>query len=125
MAGVILTLVLLALVSSAIGLRRVDVSPLGVRMRSQPRSVSWIRLAVGGTVVVLIVFSRAALKFLGRQTGMVGVYVFIAVTLAAVVELANIIGPKLLAMYFQHRLKQATSATDLVAARQVLSLIHI
>ena len=112
--------VILALVSSAIGLRRVDVSPLGVRMRSQPRSVSWIRLAVGGTVVVLIVFSRAALKFLGRQTGMVGVYVFIAVTLAAVVELANIIGPKLLAMYFQHRLKQATSATDLVAARQVL-----
>ena len=119
-AGVILALVLLALVSTAIGLRRVDVSPLGVRMRSQPRSVSWIRLAVGGAVVVLIVFSRAVLKSLGRQTGMVGVYVFIAVTLAAVVELANIIGPKLLAMYFQHRLKQATSATDLVAARQVL-----
>ncbi|MCQ8210144.1 ABC transporter permease, partial [Cutibacterium acnes subsp. acnes] len=91
-AGVILTLVLLALVSSAIGLRKVDVSPLGVRMRSQPRSVSWVRLAIGGAIVLLIVFSKAVLGFLGHQTGMVGVYVFIAVILAAVVELANIIG---------------------------------
>ncbi|MCU7486808.1 hypothetical protein PA19B1_06713 [Cutibacterium acnes 19B1] len=119
-AGVILTLVLLALVSSAIGLRKIDVSPLGVRMRSQPRSVSWVRLAVGGAIVLLIVFSKAVLGLLGHQTGMVGVYVFIAVILAAVVELANIIGPKLLAMYFQHRLQRAKAATDLVAARQVL-----
>ena len=119
-AGVILTLVLLALVRSAIGLRKVDVSPLGVRMRSQPRSVSWVRLAVGGAIVLLIVFSKAVLGLLGHQTGMVGVYVFIAVILAAVVELANIIGPKLLAMYFQHRLQRAKDATDLVAARQVL-----
>ncbi|MDU5969000.1 MAG: FtsX-like permease family protein [Cutibacterium avidum] len=117
-AGVILALVLLALISSAIGLRRVDVSPLGVRMRSQPRSVSWVRLAIGGAIV--LVSSKAVLSVLGGQTGVVGVYVFLAILLAAVVELANIIGPKLLSMYFKHRLNKARTATDLVAARQVL-----
>ncbi|MDU1418804.1 MAG: FtsX-like permease family protein, partial [Cutibacterium avidum] len=119
-AGVILALVLLALISSAIGLRRVDVSPLGVRMRSQPRSVSWVRLAIGGAIVLVLVSSKAVLSVLGRQTGVVGVYVFLAILLAAVVELANIIGPKLLSMYFKHRLNKARNATDLVAARQVL-----
>lgn len=119
-AGVILALVVLALISSAIGLRRVDVSPLGVRMRSQPRSVSWVRLAIGGAIVLVLVSSKAALSVLGRQTGVVGVYVFLAILLAAVVELANIIGPKLLSMYFKHRLNKARTATDLVAARQVL-----
>lgn len=118
--GVILALVLLALISSAIGLRKVDVSPLGVRMRSQPQPVSWVQLAVGGAIVLLIIFSKTVLGFLGHQTGMVGVYVFIAVILAAVVELANIIGLKLLAMYFQHRLQRAKDATHLVAARQAL-----
>lgn len=119
-AGVILALVLLALTSSAIGLRRVDVSPLGVRMRSQPRSVSWIRLAIGGAIVLVIFSTKAVLSVLGSQTGVVGAYVFLAIVLAAVVELANIIGPKLLSMYFNHRLNKARSATDLVAARQVL-----
>ncbi|WCC80036.1 ABC transporter permease [Cutibacterium equinum] len=119
-AGVIVALVLLALISSAIGLRRVDVSPLGVRMRSQPRSVSWIRLAIGAAMVALLVSSKTVLEFLARQTGTVGVYVFLAVLLAVVVELANIIGPKLLSLYFKHRLKTAKTATDVVAARQVL-----
>ena len=122
-AGVILALVLLALISSAIGLRRVDVSPLGVRMRSQPRSVSWVRLAIGGAIVLVLVSSKAVLSVLGGQTGVVGVYVFLAILLAAVVELANIIGPKLLSMYFKHRLNKARTATDLVAAwTQVASL---
>ena len=84
-AGVILALVLLALISSAIGLRRVDVSPLGVRMRSQPRSVSWVRLAIGGAIVLVLVSSKAVLSVL-----------------------------------FKHRLNKARTATDLVAARQVL-----
>ena len=70
--GVIAALVLLALTSSAIGLRRVDVSPLGVRMRSQPTSVSWVRLVVGGIMLLLIVFSRKILGFLGSQAGTIG-----------------------------------------------------
>ena len=118
--GVIAALVLLALTSSAIGLRRVDVSPLGVRMRSQPKSVSWVRLVVGGIMLLLIVFSRKILGFLGSQAGAIGGYIFVIVFLTIVVEIANIIGPKLLSMWFTHRLRKARNATELIAARQVL-----
>ncbi|TKW70525.1 MAG: ABC transporter permease, partial [Cutibacterium acnes] len=119
--GVIAALVLLALTSSAIGLRRVDVSPLGVRMRSQPTSVSWVRLVVGGIMLLLIVFSRKILGFLGSQAGTIGGYIFVIAFLTIVVEIANIIGPKLLSMmWFTHRLRKARNATELIAARQVL-----
>ncbi|MDU1779956.1 MAG: ABC transporter permease, partial [Propionibacterium sp.] len=118
--GVIAALVLLALTSSAIGLRRVDVSPLGVRMRSQPKSVSWVRLVVGGIMLLLIVFSRKILGFLGSQAGTIGGYIFVIAFLTIVVEIANIIGPKLLSMWFTHRLRKARNATELIAARQIL-----
>ena len=118
--GVIAALVLLALTSSAIGLRRVDVSPLGVRMRSQPTSVSWVRLVVGGIMLLLIVFFRKILGFLGSQAGTIGGYIFVIAFLTIVVEIANIIGPKLLSMWFTHRLRKARNATELIAARQVL-----
>ena len=118
--GIIAALVLLALTSSAIGLRRVDVSPLGVRMRSQPTSVSWVRLVVGGIMLLLIVFSRKILGFLGSQAGTIGGYIFVIAFLTIVVEIANIIGPKLLSMWFTHRLRKARNATELIAARQVL-----
>lgn len=119
MLGVIAALVLLALISSAVGLRRVEISPLGVQMRTSAHRVSWLGIVVGVILLVVVACSRFLVQVAGGL-GTIAVSVVGLGIIAIVIELANIVGPKMLEAYYHGRLRKSRSAVALVAARQVL-----
>jgi len=109
--------VLLAAVSAILGLRRVIVSPLGVRMRAEVTRVHWVR----GVVAVLVV----AAAFLTAQlfpalTGVVTITVVLAGIFAGTLAVLNLVGPWALAVFSRSRLKRAQTPERLLAARTVL-----
>lgn len=104
-------------VSSAVGLRRVIVSPLGVRMRTNVPRLHRVRLLVGAGVLAGGV---ALLQFTSVSWGAVGITVAIVVVLVAVMAALNVMGPFLVGSFARRRLARARTAEDLIAARGVL-----
>lgn len=118
--GVVTALVVLALASSAVSLRRVEVSPLGVRMRSDAQKVSAARIVVGVLLLVAAAASGRIAPMFGVSAGPVVAIAVAVVAVGAGLAVVNIVGPKLLSVYFRGRLRRARTAPALVAARMVL-----
>lgn len=109
-------LLLFAAMAAFAGLRKVEVTPLGVRTRQRPQGVKWIRaaVAVGGVVVIFVVYMYVPLS---SQTAVFAVgFAFIAIPLLAV----QLIGPWVLKVITVRQLKRAKTASQLIAARNVL-----
>lgn len=109
--------VLLATASAVIGLRRVVISPLGVRLRTAGRRVRGIR-------AVLAVLAVAAGFAAGKLVPAIGDGIALVTGIVAIFALGlsvlNLIGPWVLAVSGRVQLRRAKTPDRLLAARLVL-----
>ncbi|MET4061196.1 MFS family permease [Arthrobacter sp. UYP6] len=114
-AATVLAVLALAAVSSAVGLRRVVISPLGVRTRDVPQKVRGSRaiaavLIIAGCVLALMTPIAVAAVALAVLFG----------AFAAGLAVLNLVGPWLVAVSARRRLRRAATPQALLAARIVL-----
>lgn len=116
-AGCVLAIVTLAVLSSAVGLRRVEISPLGVRTRQQAPRLHWVRMLVGSLVFVIALVAVSSVKSApGLGAGIAMLMVMFALPMAAL----NLIGPWVLGVVTRRDARRARTAVQLLAARSVL-----
>ncbi|WP_051389092.1 FtsX-like permease family protein [Arthrobacter sp. 35W] len=108
---------LLAAASAAAGLRRVVLTPLGVRTRQQPAGAHWLRLALGTAAVLGIVL---ALSLLGSLGSFLAIAAVAAGAFAAGLAVLNLLGPFALKAVAGRNLRRAATPERLLAARTVL-----
>jgi len=116
-AMLLLAVVLVAVLSAGASLRRVLISPLGVRMRVSAPRMHWLRvvlavLVVSGAVLVL--------QLTSVSWGAVGITAALVVVLVAVMAVLNLLGPYLVGCLAQRRLMRSDDAGTLIAMRGVL-----
>ncbi|MFE6994947.1 FtsX-like permease family protein [Microbacterium sp. NPDC057659] len=109
--------ILLAVLSAVIGLRRVNISPLGVRMRSDAPRMGVLRAVI---VAVAVAAAFVAIKVLPSIAGALFVTVGIAAVFAVVLGLLNLIGPWVLGVRARRQLRRAETPERMLAARMVL-----
>lgn len=109
--------VAIAALSATTSLRMVVVSPLGVRTRSAAPRMRWVRLLIGGGVIVLALLLLQSVSGSWGATGIAAAY---AVALVAVMSVLGVVGPYLTARFAGLRAKRASTASALIAARVVL-----
>ncbi|WP_432571623.1 FtsX-like permease family protein [Kineococcus sp. SYSU DK005] len=115
-AGAVL---LVSLVSCAVSLRRVVVTPLGVAQRLPAKALSWVRVL---PVLLVGLAFTAAFRVLGQLTagvGLAGAVLVLAVLLAATFALYNLVGPFLLSVLGRVLAARARSVPTLLAARRI------
>ncbi|TPW76903.1 FtsX-like permease family protein [Schumannella sp. 10F1B-5-1] len=118
--GVVLVvagIVLVAILSAVLGLRRVVLSPLGVRMRSDAPKQGWIAVAVG---VLGIAGASFASSVLGAAGSVVVMIVLAGAAFAGALALMNLVGPWLIAVVARRRVRSASTPERLLAARVIL-----
>ena len=114
---VVAVVLLLAVVSASIGLRRVVISPLGVRTRAVVTKMHWIRavIAVGGLAIAFVLI-KAVPDIAG---GMIAVIVLCGLYAAALAVL-NLVGPWALSIWARTSLRRAQEPDRMLSARIVL-----
>lgn len=115
--GITVGVIALAVVSAAIGLRLVVISPLGVRTRSAVPRVHWIRPVVA---VLVIAAAFALVQSFPGTAGLVITIVVMAGTFAAALAVLNLLGPWALKVHARFALRRADRPSRLLAARFVL-----
>lgn len=113
----VLAIVALAMVSAMLGLRRVNISPLGVRTRQNAPKQHWIRLAVGAAVIALSFILVSALQL---ATSAVVVIAILAVAFGGTLAVLNLIGPWVIGLIARGQARRARTAQRLLAARLIL-----
>lgn len=116
-AMLLLAVVLVAALSAGASLRRVLISPLGVRMRVSAPRMHWLRV-----VIAVLVVSGAVLvlQLTSVSWGAVGITAALVVVLVAVMAVLNLLGPYLVGRLAQRRLMRSDDAGTLIAMRGVL-----
>ncbi|UWF78450.1 MULTISPECIES: FtsX-like permease family protein [Microbacterium] len=109
--------VLLAAVSAVLGLRRVVISPLGVRTRAQPASVHWLRAVAGAALLGLAVLLAQSVPAIAAAVSIAAV---LAVLFGGTLALLNLIGPWVLTAIATRQARRAQTPERLLAARTVL-----
>lgn len=117
MLAVIAAVVLLAGASAVVALRRVIVSPLGVRMRATASGAHWLRMAIA---LVIVGAGVGVAVIVPRIAGMVITMIALTGTFAAALGVLNLLGPWLLRVRAQRQLRRAETPERLLAARLVL-----
>lgn len=116
-ALVVLGVVLVAVISATLGLKRIIVSPLGVRNRVTVPKPKWIRVvAVAATILMIY----ASFSMLGQFKS---VAVMMAVLLGGIglgLGALNLVGPWAVGLMGRSRLKRAETPDKLLAARMIL-----
>lgn len=108
---------LLAAASAIIGLRRVVISPLGVRTRTSVSSVHWIRVVIA---IGVIAIAFALIQVFPSVGGLVATIAVLAGMFGAVLAILNVIGPWVLKVSASRHLRRAEKPERLLAARIVL-----
>jgi hypothetical protein len=111
---------LLSAVSAIVGLRAVVLTPLGVRTRVVSARVRWVRVVIGGVVVIGAYVALSALNLVGGLGGMILVYAVLLGCFAAVLAVLGAVGPVVLRSFGRRWLKHAKRPAQLMAARTVL-----
>lgn len=115
--GVLLAIIVLAAVSAIIGLRRVVISPLGVRTRQSATNVHWVRAVIAVTVVgAAFVIAKAVPAVAGAVT----LSVILAGLFAGVLAVLNLVGPWVLKVMANRQARRASTPERLLSARLVL-----
>ncbi|UJP11205.1 permease [Microbacterium sp. KUDC0406] len=109
--------VLLAVVSAAVGLRRVNISPLGVRMRADAPRMGAMRAVV---VVLVVIAGFVAVKLLPMIAGAVYLIGGLAAVFGIVLAVLNLLGPWVLGVRARRQLRKAETPERMLAARMVL-----
>ncbi|TPW77625.1 FtsX-like permease family protein [Schumannella soli] len=115
--AVVAGVVAVAIVSAVLGLRKVVLSPLGVRMRTDAPRQGWIAVVIG-------VLGIAGASFLSSALGAAGSVVIMIVmagaAFAGALALMNLIGPWLIGVVARRRVRSASTPAKLLAARAIL-----
>ncbi|MGO1183232.1 MAG: permease [Micrococcaceae bacterium] len=113
---VVVLIVGVGVAASLGGLRQIEITPLGVRTRQRPARVHWVRIVVAA---VLLIAAQLLANALGAGSLMIAVVMMLAAMAVPMVAL-HFIGPWLIALVTRWKLRRATTAEALVAARSVL-----
>lgn len=116
-ASIVLGILMLAAVSAIIGLRRVVISPLGVRMRTNVPKAHWMR-AIGGVLIVAAAF--IAMQLFPSIGGIVMTILVVAGLFAVGLAVLNLVGPWTVAVQARRQLRRAEQPDRLLSARLVL-----
>ncbi|WP_298040643.1 FtsX-like permease family protein [uncultured Microbacterium sp.] len=114
---IVMAVVALAAVSAILGLRRIIISPLGVRSRTTTPRVHWIR------AVIAVVVIGVAFTVLGALPGGIGFALTVIVIVGlfgASLGVLNLIGPWVLTVHARLGLRRADKPERLLSARLVL-----
>lgn len=111
-------IVALALLSSAVGLRQVEISPLGVRTRQRAPRMHWLRIVIGGIAIIGCVVVLQNLSLIAQDVATMVVFTLIALSIPMLA--INLIGPWVLAMLAKLDAARAGTPVALLAARTVL-----
>lgn len=120
-AGVVSIVVLSAAVSAGLGLRRVAITPLGVRTRQDAPSSRWLQAVLGGVLIAALVVVGTVAPQL--DVGMVVTVLVVVGMLACGMAVLALIGPLVLAIGARRAARRASgprSAERLLAARTLL-----
>ncbi|HXD28946.1 MAG TPA: permease, partial [Arthrobacter sp.] len=98
-------------------LRRLNVSPLGVRTRAVAPTARWIRAVVAAVVVILAFAALQMLSAFRDLAVMVGVMLG---AFAAVLAVLNVVGPWVVRLLARRSLRRAETPERLLAARMIL-----
>ncbi|TDP92610.1 hypothetical protein EDF62_1827 [Leucobacter luti] len=116
-ASIPLALVAIAVLSALLGLRRVVLSPLGVRTRQEAPTMSWIRL-----VVAVVVVGAAALvtHLVSPGWGLVVLLGALTAVVLAVMGVLGLVGPFVVALVARWIVERTSDPAWLIAARGLL-----
>ncbi|MDO5534634.1 MAG: ABC transporter permease [Propionibacteriaceae bacterium] len=114
----VLGIVALALVSSALGLRQVEISPLGVRTRQRAPRLHWLRVVVGGVAIIASILVMQNLAVLTEDVATMLVFLLVAMSVPMLA--INLIGPWVLSLLARIDVARARTPVALLAARTVL-----
>ncbi|MGX9346501.1 permease [Microbacterium sp. KNMS] len=115
--GVVAAVGAVAALSAGLGLRRVNISPLGVRTKQEAPRLHWLRAVIA---VAVVAGAYAVLSALGALPGYAAVVIAVGGCFAAGVGVLGLIGPWAIGVHARLRVKRATTPERLVAARAVL-----
>lgn len=107
----------LAALSAVIGLRRVVLSPLGVRTRQDAPRTHWLRAVVAVAVVGVVYAAMSALGGLGAVAVIIAV---LGAGFGGTIAVLNLVGPWVLRLLATGQARRARTARRLLAARTVL-----
>lgn len=114
--AVLAAIVVIGVSASIGGLRRVEITPLGVRTRQRPARLHWFRIVAA---VVLLIAAQLFANALGAGSIMIVIVMILAAFAVPMIAL-HFIGPWLIKIVTGWRLRRASTAEALVAARAVL-----
>jgi len=116
-AAVVLAVTLIATVSAALSLRRVNISPLGVALKQQAPAIPWLPalIAVIGLIVASLITGNLS-AFGGVAAIIAAVGIALTITLFAI----DMIGAWVLGMTARRQARRAQKPAQLLAARAIL-----
>lgn len=118
-AAVVAAVVAIAAVSAAAGLRRVTVTPLGVRTReAAPPKRMWV-LAVGGILILLVVAAVSNVNALGELFGSAVATAVLLGLFGGALGLLNLVGAPIIAARGRAMARTAGTASRLIAGREL------
>lgn len=115
--AIVAAIVLLAATSAAIGLRKVVISPLGVRTRAVTATAHWIRAVIA---VAALAAAFALISGVPSVADMLPTIVVLTAVFAIAFAVLNVIGPWAVGVQGRRRLRRATRPDQLLSARTVL-----
>lgn len=116
-AAVLAAVVVVAAVSASLGLRKVVISPLGVRIKQTAPKVHWLRLVVG---LIVIAAAAVAMGMLSAAPSLAVVMLVLLLGTAAALGVLNLAGPFVIALAAHRAARRASTPARLMAARMVL-----
>ncbi|PZR54397.1 permease [Xylanimonas oleitrophica] len=111
---------LAAALSAAVGLRKVVLTPLGVRTRQQPGTARGRRAVVALVVVLAGVAAMAGLGTLGQLGGFLAILVAVAMAFGGGLLALDAVGPWYVRVRARRLHRKATTVPRLLAARTIL-----
>ncbi len=115
--AILVGIVLLAAGSAAIGLRKVVISPLGVRTRAVVAKPHWMRAVI---TVVALVAAFVLISLVPSAASMLPTIIVLTAVFAIAFAVLNVIGPWVLGIQARRRLRRADRPDQLLSARTVL-----
>lgn len=112
--GTILAVTAIAAVSAAVGLRKVMISPLGVRTRQDAPRISTKRLLVGVAVV-----GAGVLAMSGEYASFAMLVAMVLAVLASGLAVLNLLGPWVISVLARVEVRRARTPARLLAARGI------